>query len=49
VSPTVITEALGKYESFFRGFQPVTAARAALGYAKSVEGAQTGQIIRIHG
>jgi len=49
VSPTVITEALGKYGPFFRGFQPVTAARAALGYAKSVEGAQTGQIIRIHG
>ena len=48
VSPTVITEALGKYGPFFRGFPPVTAARAALGYAKSVEGAQTGRIIRIH-
>ena len=49
VSPTVITEALDKYGPFFRGFPSVTAARAALGYAKSVEGARTGQIIRIHG
>jgi NAD(P)-dependent dehydrogenase (short-subunit alcohol dehydrogenase family) len=48
VSPTVIAEALDKYGPYFRGFAPVSAARAALGYAKSVEGAQTGQIIRIH-
>jgi NAD(P)-dependent dehydrogenase (short-subunit alcohol dehydrogenase family) len=48
VSPTVIAEAMGKYASYFRGFAPVTAARAALGYSRSVEGAQTGQIYRIH-
>jgi len=44
VSPGVIEEAMGAYGSFFRGFEPVPAARAALAYAKSVEGAQTGQV-----
>ncbi len=38
VSPGVITEALDAYASYFRGFEPVPAARAALAYAKSVEG-----------
>lgn len=47
VSPGVITEAMGAYASFFRGFEPVPAARAALAYAKSVEGAQTGKIYRV--
>ena len=44
VSPGVIEEAMDAYGSFFRGFEPVPAARAALAYAKSVEGAQTGQV-----
>jgi len=47
VSPTVIDEAMEGYAAFFRGFQPVPAARAALAYAKSVEGAQTGQVYRV--
>jgi NAD(P)-dependent dehydrogenase (short-subunit alcohol dehydrogenase family) len=47
VSPTVINEAMEGYSAFFRGFQPVPAARAALAYAKSVEGAQTGQVYRV--
>lgn len=47
VSPGVITEAMDAYGPFFRGFEPVPAARAALAYAKSVEGAQTGQIYRV--
>ena len=47
VSPGVITEALDDYAPFFRGFEPVSAARAALAYAKSVEGAQTGQVYRV--
>lgn len=47
VSPGVITEAMGSYAPFFRGFEPVPAARAALGYARSVEGAQTGQVYKI--
>jgi NAD(P)-dependent dehydrogenase (short-subunit alcohol dehydrogenase family) len=47
VSPGVITEAMEGYAPFFRGFKPVPAARAALAYAKSVEGAQTGQVYRV--
>ncbi len=47
VSPTVITEAMGSYAEYFHGFEPVSAARAALAYSKSVEGLQTGQIYRV--
>ena len=47
VSPGVITEAMEGYAPYFRGFEPVPAARAALAYAKSVEGAQTGQVYRV--
>ena len=47
VSPGVIEEAMEAYGAFFRGFEPVPAARAALAYARSVEGAQTGQVYRV--
>lgn len=47
VSPGVIEEAMEIYAPFFRGFEPVPAARAALAYAKSVEGAQTGRVYRV--
>lgn len=47
VSPTVITEALEAYAPYFRGFESVSAARAALAYSKSVEGRQTGQVYRV--
>jgi NAD(P)-dependent dehydrogenase (short-subunit alcohol dehydrogenase family) len=47
VSPTIIEESLPKYAAFFRGFKAVPAREAALGYAKSVEGAQTGQVYRV--
>jgi NAD(P)-dependent dehydrogenase (short-subunit alcohol dehydrogenase family) len=47
VSPTVLTESMGSYGPFFRGFESVAAARAALAYAKSVEGALTGQVFRV--
>jgi NAD(P)-dependent dehydrogenase (short-subunit alcohol dehydrogenase family) len=47
VSPGVIEEAMEDYAPFFRGFEPVPAARAALAFAKSVEGAQTGQVYRV--
>jgi NAD(P)-dependent dehydrogenase (short-subunit alcohol dehydrogenase family) len=47
VSPTVIEEAMGKYAPYFLGHQPVPAARAALGYAKSIEGLHTGECIII--
>ena len=47
VSPGVIEEAMENFAPYFRGFEPVPAARAALAYAKSVEGAQTGQVYRV--
>lgn len=47
VSPGVIEEAMEAYAPFFRGFEPVPAARAAKAYAKSVEGARTGQVFRV--
>jgi len=47
VSPTVITESMADYGPFFRGFESVSAARAALAYSRSVEGVQTGQVFRV--
>jgi NAD(P)-dependent dehydrogenase (short-subunit alcohol dehydrogenase family) len=47
VSPTVLVESMEGYGPYFRGYKPVSAAEAALGFAKSVEGAQTGQVFRI--
>lgn len=47
VSPTMLTEALGKYAPYFRGFKPVPAEEVALAYAKSVEGLQTGHTFHV--
>ena len=47
VSPTVFVESMAGYGPFFRGYKPVPVADAALGFSKSVEGAQTGQIFKI--
>ena len=47
VSPNVLTEAMSAYAPFFRGFEPVSAARAALAFSRSVEGAQTGQVYKV--
>src|ERR1700754_4644629 len=47
VSPTVLTEAMGAYAPFFRGFEPVSAARAAMAFSRSVEGRQTGQVYKV--
>jgi NAD(P)-dependent dehydrogenase (short-subunit alcohol dehydrogenase family) len=47
VSPTVLTESMDAYAPFFRGFEPVTAQRAAVAYLRSVEGAQTGRVYRV--
>jgi NAD(P)-dependent dehydrogenase (short-subunit alcohol dehydrogenase family) len=44
ISPTVVAESMDKYADFFRGFIPVPVTQVALAYAKSVEGAQTGQV-----
>jgi NAD(P)-dependent dehydrogenase (short-subunit alcohol dehydrogenase family) len=44
VSPNVLQESMPTYAPFFRGFEAVPAARAALAYSRSVEGLQTGQV-----
>ena len=47
VSPGVLLELMPGYGPFFRGHEPVPAARVALAYAKSVEGARTGQVFEV--
>lgn len=47
VSPTVLTEAMHAYAPYFRGFEPVGAARAAMAFSRSVEGRQTGQVYKV--
>jgi len=47
VSPGVLAESMPGYAPFFRGFEPVRAARVALAYAKSVEGRRTGHVFRV--
>lgn len=47
VSPGLITESAEALAPYFRGFETVPAARAALAYARSVEGAQTGRVYRV--
>jgi NAD(P)-dependent dehydrogenase (short-subunit alcohol dehydrogenase family) len=47
VSPGLITEAADALAPYFRGFETVPAARAALAYSRSVEGAQTGRVYRV--
>jgi NAD(P)-dependent dehydrogenase (short-subunit alcohol dehydrogenase family) len=49
VSPTVLAESMDSYGPFFVGFEPIAASRAALSYARSVDGAQTGQVYRAGG
>jgi len=47
VSPGVLLESMPSYGPYFRGHQPVPGARVALAYAKSVEGARTGQVFEV--
>ena len=47
VSPGVLVESMAGYGPYFRGHEPVPAARVALAYSKSVEGARTGQVFRV--
>jgi len=47
VSPGIVTETKEKYAPLFDGFEPVPARRVAVAYARSVEGAQTGQVYRV--
>lgn len=45
VSPGLLEESAEKYGDIFPGHQAVSSARVGLAYAKSVEGALTGQVI----
>ena len=47
VSPGVLEQSMNSYGAFFRGFEAVPAARAALAFSRSVEGRQTGQVYRV--
>jgi hypothetical protein len=47
VSPNAPQESMPGYAPCFLGFEAVPAARAALGFSRSVEGAQTGQAYRV--
>ena len=47
VSATVVVESLEAYGAYFRGFEAVPVRRVANAYAKSVEGAQTGQVYAV--
>ena len=48
VSPNVFVESMAGYAPYFRGFEAVPVARAALAFSRSVEGAQTGQVYRVY-
>lgn len=48
VSPNVFAESMPGYAPFFRGFEAIPVARAALAFSRSVEGAQTGQVYRVY-
>ncbi len=47
VNPTILTESMEAYAELFRGFEPAPAARVALAYVRSVDGAQTGRVYRV--
>jgi NAD(P)-dependent dehydrogenase (short-subunit alcohol dehydrogenase family) len=47
VSPGLLLESVPDFGPFFRGFEPVPAARAAMAYARSIEGLQTGQVYKV--
>ena len=47
VSPGLLVESVDQLGEFFRGFEPVPGVRVALGYARSVEGADTGKVYAI--
>src|SRR5439155_16009529 len=47
VSPGLLQDSAVRYDCFFPGHEPVSSTRVGLAYAKSVEGALTGQVIII--
>lgn len=47
ISPTVLQESMESYGPYFPGVEAVPAKRVALAFARSIEGAQTGQVYRV--
>lgn len=47
VNPSVLQESMEAYGPYFHGFEPVPARRVATAYVKSVDGLQTGKVIRV--
>lgn len=47
VSPTLLEASVKKYDGFFPGHMPVSSTRVGFAYVKSVEGAITGQVIKL--
>lgn len=47
VSPTLLEESVPAIGAYFYGFEPASSSRVALAYARSVDGAQTGQVYRV--
>ena len=47
VSPTILQESLEAYGPYFLGFEAAPAARVALAYSRSIDGAQTGQVYTV--
>ncbi|MPY79629.1 MAG: short chain dehydrogenase [Actinophytocola sp.] len=47
VSPTVLTESLGKYGDYFPGFPSVAAADVGQAYVRSIEGVDTGRVYAV--
>lgn len=48
VSSGLVEDAVDKYEAYFPGHNPIPMKKVINGYVKSVEGKQTGEIIRIY-
>ena len=47
VSPGLLDVSVERYEGFFTGFEPVSSDRVGLAFLKSIEGANTGQVLVI--
>lgn len=47
VSPGLLEDSAAKYNGFFPGHVPVSAARVGMAYTKSVESALTGQVLAV--
>ncbi|MEV5239500.1 short chain dehydrogenase [Streptomyces cinnamoneus] len=47
VSPGLVEESAAAYEGVFPGIEPVPAARVATAYVRAIEGATTGQVLRV--